>query len=240
MNIVSYFKRLLIYKLKRKKKIIKSNFENKNLNYLFEFFKTDKSNKEHGFAIFYEKHLKYFRKSEINILEIGAGKGASAAAFGAYFERSKIFSMDNHIENFAYQSENIFPVLIDSSNEKSIIKFYNKIPKKKYFFDLIIEDGSHRLNDILLSIKYHFKKIKPGGYFVLEDYLFPNYFDHCNNNSNEIKIDEMIQKIKKKFFFPSEILDKEFQNYLFENIDFISEYKGKTQISDICFIKKRV
>ena len=148
--------------------------------------------------------------------------------------------MDNHIENFAYQSENIFPVLIDSSNEKSIIKFYNKIPKKKYFFDLIIEDGSHRLNDILLSIKYHFKKIKPGGYFVLEDYLFPNYFDHCNNNSNEIKIDEMIQKIKKKFFFPSEILDKEFQNYLFENIDFISEYKGKTQISDICFIKKRV
>ena len=50
-----------------------------------------KSNKGHGYSIFYEKKLEKFKNKKINILEIGSYAGASAAAFAKYFPDQMFF-----------------------------------------------------------------------------------------------------------------------------------------------------
>ena len=237
MNIISYYKRLILFNLKKKTNlsIIKKYH---NLDHLFKIYKTDKSSKSHGFADYYEKHLLSFKNRKIVILEIGSLFGSSAAAFNSYFNNCKIYCLDNHIENFNFKSKNLFPVLINSSDENSIKKFYKKLPLKCPEFDIIIDDGSHRLRDIIYSLKYHFKHLKQNGFFVIEDYLFPNYFKNCND-TREFKIDKLLNQIKKKKNFKSDILSYDDQNYLFDNVDKIFTYKGLTTHSDICFIKKK-
>ena len=238
MNLLSRLKRSVKFFLKKKINLNKVN-SFKNLDQLFKFYKTDKSSEHHGFFEFYEYHLHSLKNEKINIVEIGSAKGASAAAFYSYFNDCRIFCLDNHIENFKYKSKYIHPILIDCSQEVEIEKFYRSKKLKLLNIDLLIDDGSHRLDDIIKSIKFHFKKIKSKGYYIIEDYLHPNYYDHCSNNSEEIKIDQLLKNIKNKTKFSSKILSYEFQDYLFENVEEIKTYKGKMSDSDICFIKKK-
>ena len=76
----------------------KSDLFNKDLNYLFDFFNTDKGNfyenqyaqpskrkrekiKAHGYGKFYESYFKDFKDKELNILEIGSFYGNASASF---------------------------------------------------------------------------------------------------------------------------------------------------------------
>ena len=93
------------------------------------------------------------------------------------------------------------------------------------------------MSDILFSLNFFLKVLKPGGIFVIEDFKHPNYFNHCKD-IEDIFIDELIDKISKKEFFISSILKKDDQKYLFSSIDYINVYKGNLQTSDICFISK--
>jgi hypothetical protein len=54
---------------------------------------------------------------------------------------------------------------------------------------------------------------------------------------NEYKIDKILSCMKKKIFFNSQILTNEDQRKIYNKIDRIYIYKGRTKISDICFIK---
>lgn len=172
-------------------------------------------------------------------MEIGSAQGGSAAAFNSYFDNCKIYCFDNHIENFLYKSNFITPILIDCSNSKSLKKIYQKFKNKNIYFDIIIDDGSHRLDDIILSLKHHFRKLKKNGLYIIEDFMHPNYYKHCENNSKEIKINQLIKNIKKKTKFESTILTKADQEYMFSKVDKIITFKGLRKDSDICFIKKK-
>ena len=96
MNFFSLFKRKLIYLIKKKENIDVDNINYNNLDDLFNFYGSDKSNifkknnsKGHGFSKFYIENLKDLKK-KIKILEIGSYAGASAAAFSKYFNKSRL------------------------------------------------------------------------------------------------------------------------------------------------------
>jgi len=78
-----------------------------------------------------------------------------------------------------------------------ISNFYKKIniSNKDNFFDIIVDDGSHKLSDILFSLNSFYKNLKKGGLYIIEDFKFPNYFEHLND-VDELKIDELIEKIR--------------------------------------------
>ena len=98
-----------------------------------------------------------------------------------------------------------------------IIKHKRNINKNK--FKIIIDDGSHLLNDIINNLKFFLKFVEPGGYYIIEDYNHPEYYVHLNNSSgNELFVKDIINKIKNKDFFESKILNKNDQKELFENI----------------------
>ena len=247
MNIFSLLKRNIIYKLKRKISIDDNNFSKNSLDELFHFYGSDKSNifkrsqtKGHGYSKFYSNQLKEFKNKKINILEIGSYAGASAAAFAKYFSNANIFCFDVNISNFEYQSKNIFVYGVDINNKKKVKEILNDIfEKNKFsFFDLIIDDGSHNLSDMLLSFNLFFHYLNNKGIFVIEDFKHPNYYQY-NRNINHILIDEFLKNLENKKLFNSSIVSKENQKYLMNVIKKIDIYKGNLKNSDICFVKKK-
>ena len=246
MNFFSLYKRNFLYKIKKKINIdLDINHNKKTLEDLFSFYGTDKADswgrnktKGHGYSKYYEKHLYQFQQKKINLLEIGSFSGASAASFAKYFSNSSIFCIDINISNFKFNSKRINVFGMDVSNYKSISNFYKKIniTKNEYFFDVIIDDGSHKLSDILFSLNIFFKNLKKGGFYIIEDFKFPNYFKHLKD-VDEITVDQMIKNIENKEDFNSNIISKDIINSLKNNTK-INYYKGNSGYSDIVFIEK--
>jgi predicted O-methyltransferase YrrM len=247
LNFFSLLKRSIIYKLKKKIPIDKIDFNNKTLDELFYYYGSDKSNffrienrKGHGYSKFYTSHLNNLKNKEINILEIGSYAGASAAAFVKYFPNANIFCFDVNISKFLYKSKKIHVYGVDINNEKKIKKILSKIfsSNKFNFFDLIIDDGSHNLSDILYSLNFFFKYLKESGIFIIEDYKHPNYH-HYNRNLEHILVDEFLKNIRNRKISNSSLINQENQKYLMDKIKEINVYKGNLSDSDICFIKKK-
>ena len=246
MNFFSLFKRHLIYKLRKKISIDSDNFKFESLDELFHHYGSDKAetfkinNKPgHGFSKIYKEKLKKFKNKEINILEIGSYSGASAAAFVKFLPNSNIFCFDVNISNFKYKAKNIHVFGVDINNEKKINKKLQSIFLKYKFgkFDLIIDDGSHNLKDMLVGLKFFFKFVNSGGIYVIEDFKHPNYYEY-NRDINHILVDKVLENLKNKTIFNSSIMDEKDQLIMMNSIEKIFFYKGNLENSDICFIQK--
>ena len=246
MNFFSLFKRNIIYKLKKKVSIDLENFGSRSLDFFFYEYGSDKANifkqtqkSGHGFSIYYENKLKKFIDKKINILEIGSFSGSSAAAFSKYLPHSNIYCFDINISNFKYKSKNIHVFGLDINKQKKVEKIINKIfsDNNINYFDLIIDDGSHNLSDILISFKFLFKFLKNKGLYVIEDFKYPNYYDY-NKNIDHILVDELLDNLKNKKFFTSKIFSKHDQKELISLIKSIEVFKGNLNDSDISFITK--
>ena len=246
MNFFSLFKRNLIYKFKKKISIDNDNTNINSLDELFYHYGSDKAdifkkteNKGHGYSKFYKQKLEKIKNKKINILEIGSYAGASAAAFVKYLPESNIFCFDINISNFEYKSEKIHVFGLDINNQENTIKILNKIANqfKIKEFDIIIDDGSHNLSDILIALNFFFQYLKKKGLYIIEDFKYPNYYPY-NRNINHILIDELFKNIEKKNFFKSNIFTKNDQLDLMDKIDKIEINKGNLNDSDISFISK--
>tara|TARA_X000001036_G_scaffold263418_1_gene244846 strand:- start:1084 stop:1827 length:744 start_codon:yes stop_codon:yes gene_type:complete len=247
LNFFSLFKRKILYKIKKKINIDRDEVSKKTLDQLFYYYGSDKADifrhtqeKGHGYSNFYSQNLESFKKKELKILEIGSYSGASAAAFKKYLPNSSIYCFDINISKFDYASKNIHVYGLDINNENELKKILRKITKENElnYFDLIIDDGSHYLKDILFSLKTLFRYLKNEGIYIIEDFKYPNYYDY-NRDVDDILVDEMLACLKEKKFFKSNIIKKTDQIYLFDNINKINCYKGNLKDSDICFLKKR-
>ena len=246
MNFLSLFKRNLIFKFKKKISIDNDNIIPKSLDYLFHEYGSDKANifkpnqkPGHGYSIYYEKKLEAYKNKNLNILEIGSYAGASAAAFTKYFPQSKVYCFDVNISNFKYESEKINVFGIDINNKKKVLKTLNKIFSEQNFtqFDLIIDDGSHNLSDILISLKFFFKYVKNKGLYIIEDFKHPNYYKY-NRNIDHLLVDQILLNLNNKKSFTSNIFNDDDQKELISSIEMIETFKGNLNDSDISFITK--
>jgi len=246
LNFFSLFKRNFIYNFKKKISIDNDNINFGSLDGLFYYYGSDKGemfkktqNEGHGYSKFYKQKLEKLKNKKINILEIGSYAGASAAAFAKYLPMSNIFCFDINISNFKYKSEKIHVFGLDINNEKKTIKIINKIADQYNIkeFDIIIDDGSHNLSDILRALKFFFQYLKKKGLYVIEDFKYPNYYSY-NKNINHILIDELFKNIEKKNIFNSSIFTKNDQLDLMGMISKIEIFKGNLNDSDISFIFK--
>ena len=255
MRKISWYYKFLVFKLK--KKIILDNFvfeKKKTLDHIFNYFGTDKGtqvknpyskklkkNVGHGFGKFYEKYLKKFKKKKFNFLEIGIWEGASLASFHCYFRNAVIYGIDRNFKN-KYKSKRIKFNYCDTTNPSDLEILEKKFKKKK--FKIIIDDGSHLLSDILHNLKFFFKFLEKGGYYIIEDYNHPKYFSYLDDtNGKELFVNKVIENFRKKKLFKSEILSKNDQILFWKKIKKIYVHKGKTlksnrNISDILFLKK--
>jgi predicted O-methyltransferase YrrM len=245
LNFFSLFKRKVYYFFKFKTNIDIIKNDKSSLEDLFSYFGTDKADfidnkKSHGYTKFYLWHLKNLKNKKINILEIGSFSGASAAAFAKFFKKAKVFCLDINISNFKYYSKKIKVYGLDACNQNDAEKFFkdNNIKNNKPFFDIIIDDGSHNLTDMLIAFRIFFEKLKSNGFYIIEEYKFPNYYDHLNDH-NEITINKFYKKILDKKLFKSKILNYSFQKIIFNQIKKVYPHTGNDKKAGIIFFNKK-
>ena len=231
----------------------KNNFLfDKNLNYLFEYFSSDKGEKfinqydqpikrnsnlkivGHDYAKFYEEIFNKLKNKKINILEIGSFYGNAAAAIFFYLENAKIFSADIFPDLFSYKSNRINNFYVDSSDEISIQK--NIINLKKNF-EIIIEDASHSFKDQIISLFMLFPLINSGGFFITEELDFPDTRDDMNLNKEKPTLRDILLNIKNGNDFNSSLITGEQKEYFLKNFDNISILKGN--FNEIAIISKK-
>ena len=251
MRKLSWYYKFLIFKIKKRRNL-DTNFKinkQKTLNQIFNFFGSDKgsgvknpynknSNKKigHAFGKFYEKKFKKIKNKKFNFLEIGTWEGASLASFHNYFKNAYIFGVDRNFK-YKYFSKRIEFIYCDTTNTLNLRNLKKKLRNKK--FKIIIDDGSHLLKDIIRNLNFFFKFLDKGGYYVIEDYNHPKYYNFLNDGNNEeLLVDQIIKNLKKKNYFNSKILSKNDQKNLFQNIKSINIYKGNMKDSDILFLEK--
>jgi hypothetical protein len=256
-NVILNLYKKIVFILKNKIDLDLEKLDSLSLNELFNHFETDKGtavknpySKDidtdhdnlmgHGYAEFYDLHFNYIKDKEIKLLEIGTWKGASIASFYHYFDKAIIFCLDRNYK-FQFKSSRINFFYCDTRSIDDIKKFENLLANKKSeLLDVIIDDASHIYSDILINFKNFFKKIRSGGFYVIEDFNHYKFDSNLDDTSSvSLKIEEIFQHLKSKEIFESPILDKNFQNYCFNNIAEITVHKGIRNDSHIAFIKTK-
>ena len=224
---------------------------NKDLNFLCEFFNSDKGekfknqydkpskdNKEkvvsHGYAKIYEKYFYRYKEKRLNIIELGSFYGNASAAFFFFFKNSQIYSADINPDMYIYRSKRLKNFFTDTSSRSSI---ENDIIKKNVKFDLIIEDASHMLKDQIISLFILFKILKPGGYFIIEEIDFPEKREDMRVNQEFPDLKTILKKINNKENFESKYIKQDEKSYFLNNVDFIKFYKGN--INEFAIVKKK-
>lgn len=154
--------------------------EDNNLQLILNKYNTKKNSKYNNYGKYYEKYINKFLYKEISYLEIGISKCESLFAMREYFNNAKnIVGIDSnpYCITFEQKQNNIFIEIGKQNNEL----FLKKVNDKYGNFDIIIDDGSHELNDILVSFNTLFPLLNDKGVYIIEntinirDYL---YFFH--------------------------------------------------------------
>ena len=172
----------------------------------FEFYKeqvnnpshipTDKNEGHNYIETYYNERLTPLANEYVNFLEIGTFKFGSLILFRDWFVNGNVIGMDANPliyheseKDFVYvsQYEDYSKQFDKNGLSKTIIPGCDFYMRDAYsqdtlslfedvYFDFIVEDGSHALEDQKYAVINWSKKIKPGGILVIEDIQDIN---HC-------------------------------------------------------------
>ena len=240
---------LIIYNFFYKKDLDKVSIKkkelfDKNLNFLFEYFKSLKLLV--GYAECFHENLKELKNRKLNILEVGLAQGNGIASLYFYFPNSNLIGVDNNPFRMRYKSKRIRSIYVDTSSKKILQNLSNHLNQK---FDIILDDGGHQLIDQILCFSENFKNLKKGGIYIVEDLNYPE-LNTMYNPTNEIV---NLKTILKKISLGEEIFTKFMQKNEIENIkddiENIKFYRTKNKKpylihglydhSEIAFIRKK-
>ena len=121
----------------------------------------------HTYGKSYQDIFDNFDKdSEINFMEIGIQRGGSVMAWREYFPNANIYGIDI-VDTILpeYRRDDVTYIFKDI-NDPSV-----KEQLKDIEFDIIIDDGSHRLWDITPMVKTYLTQLRKGGFMIIEDCL---------------------------------------------------------------------
>jgi hypothetical protein len=139
------------------------------MNRLEELHKqlTHPSDKWKPYFEVYERHLRRFMGTDINLVEVGVQKGGSLEMWGNYFGvGSKItgIDVDSECASLKYDNENIEVIIGDQGQSDFWDKF---LPNKK--IDVFIDDGGHFMDQQILTFEKVFPILSAGGIYICED-----------------------------------------------------------------------
>ena len=154
---------------------------------IFYKYKSDKCSKiNHSYSPEYYNHLNPYRETFTNILEVGIGNdklmkpicgndyilGASLKSWEEFFPNAKIYGLDI-LRDVLFSENRVSCFYTDQSNENELNKTIDEIRNvnndSNLLFDLIIDDGSHIVDHMLLTFKTLSKYLKVDGLYIIED-----------------------------------------------------------------------
>jgi len=119
----------------------------------------------HYFPI-YERHFSWYRNKSLVFLEIGVAGGGSLAMWQRFFGPfAKIVGIDIAEECRQHEAPGIFVRIGDQGDEK----FLAKIIEEFGVPDVVLDDGSHRMEHIARSFNFLYPKLPKNGIYAVED-----------------------------------------------------------------------
>ena len=119
----------------------------------------------HSYIDQYERLLAPYRNG-CTFLEIGINQGHSLKMFAEYFHNSKVIGIEiweGCLNYFKDKDYNCQLIIADATKE---------VPELKDIkFDVIIDDGSHMMNDQEATFNILSKQMKKGGIYIIEDII---------------------------------------------------------------------
>ena len=119
----------------------------------------------HYFEI-YDTYFQKYRGRPVNVLEIGIRKGGSLQIWREYFgDQARVVGADIDPTCRVLEDDG-FEVFIGDQGDAA---FLRDITEKAGPFDIIIDDGSHRMEDLRTSFATLFPVLNSGGLYMVED-----------------------------------------------------------------------
>jgi len=216
-----------------KEERIKNKFRTKTLHQIGSHYKTDKAER-HRYLDIYEKYLKSFRDGPVKLLEIGYKEGNSARMWEAYFSHNetKLYAVDNK-QSCRCNLSRTKLINADQSNRQQLI---NKVARFGGF-DVIIDDGVHKVEQQLISFGVLFKYLNPNGLYFIEDVFLAQRFPTQYSYKEPYLTYDILKWLKEYGIIYSDCM-------LFDEIKYIEDFYDKCifepcRKSNLCIIKKK-
>jgi hypothetical protein len=148
---------------------------------IFLRYNTDKNQRFHNYSRQYEKLFSDFRDKPIRYLELGVFKGESLKAMRDVLGSAKCIvgvDIDSNSKQYENIDSNIF-VEIGNTNDKD---FIDKINQKYGPFDIVLDDGSHRNDDVIKSFEMLFPLLNDNGLYIVEDTITYKAVEYINKH----------------------------------------------------------
>lgn len=116
----------------------------------------------------YDRVLAPWRERPIDFLQVGVQNGGSLEIWSRFFPKARTITgcdIDPRCGALAFDDPRIAVVVGAVNTMEAARKILDCSP----FFDVFIDDGSHVSNDIVMTFRNYFPRVKPGGLFLIED-----------------------------------------------------------------------
>lgn len=120
---------------------------------------------------FYDRVFSQRRHQVENLLEIGIYKGHSILMWRDYFEHAMIQGVDINYNPILSGQPRVIQTLANAYAHG----FINQLRDQHY--DIIIDDGPHTFESMVVFLSRYLCKLKPGGIMVLEDIVDASWAD---------------------------------------------------------------
>jgi hypothetical protein len=128
---------------------------------------TDRSVLGHGYLRHYDRAFSAMRDLPINIIEIGVATGASVQMWKRYFTCAQIIGIDILEPCKRFETDRITIEIGSQADGDFLRRVADRFPPT-----IVIDDGSHQADHILVSLEHLWPKVLPGGCYVIEDLFF--------------------------------------------------------------------
>lgn len=140
---------------------------------------TDKNSDGHGYAAIYDELFTPLRSINLRFVELGVWEGASLRAWAKYFTHpeAQIIGVDNDLARLAPLADKRITALscqLDNIRELNVLAAALAGP-----LDVVVDDASHLVIQQMACFDVLWPRVKPGGYYVIED-LHTYFWQHSN------------------------------------------------------------
>ena len=127
---------------------------------------------KHYFPV-YETHFSRFVNCPVVFLEIGCGRGGSAQMWKRYFgPHALIVGIDVNPECKSFEDDQV-QIRIGSQSDTA---FLQRVLEEFGTPDIVLDDGSHRMSDVVETFRFLYPRTSPDGVYLVED-LHTAYWD---------------------------------------------------------------
>jgi cephalosporin hydroxylase len=126
----------------------------------------------------YAQHFERFRGKKINILEIGVAHGGSIDMWISYFGKDcTVYCVDIDPQCKKFEGERVKVYIGSQGDPEFLFWLTTQCP----MWDIVIDDGSHRMKDQIMSFDWLFRHVKNGGIYLTED-VHTSFIRHFGGN----------------------------------------------------------